>query len=129
MGYDITFHPITREELKEFVFDVIMDPGLANKRAALISNNTAMQESIRNIYGKMSGFRQMVLNGNYPFPATYSYATAAIAGFLHPYWYARGSCITFICVEERTTGKALKSQSFSDLLASCHRLSPAYSKA
>lgn len=130
MGFDITFHPVTREELKTFVFDVIEKPSLAEERALMISKDEDKQESIKNIYMRLEEFRDELLNGECGFGETYGFAVAAIAGYIHPYWYSRQGCISFICMEESENknmfNKLLNNskRTFNGLLESLVELSP-----
>ncbi|MEW9097060.1 MAG: hypothetical protein AB2417_18440 [Clostridiaceae bacterium] len=130
MGFDITFHPITREELKTFVFDVIEKPSLAVERALMISKDENKQEDIKNIYMKLEEFRDELLNGECEFGEAYGFAAAAIAGYIHPYWYSRQGCISFICMEEsknqKISNKPLddSEKTFNGLLESLVELSP-----
>ncbi len=124
MGYDITYHPITRDELNRFIFDVIKNPGVANERAAHLSKNPDKRERIKTIYSKLPHLRNAVISGEYPFSGSYAYVIAGIAGYLHPYWYARGSCISFISEKDQGTGTLFKKYAFKGMLESLVSVAP-----
>jgi len=96
MGYDVTFHPVSRNQLKHFVFDVFNDASVAESRAAELSNDPEAQEQIVGLYGQFPEWEE---DDEAPFEATFAVAAAAIAGWLHPYWYARGQALSFMAFE------------------------------
>ena len=50
MGYDITFHSITNEELDTFFFEVIAFPKLAKKRAAALTNDKENRSPVQSAW-------------------------------------------------------------------------------
>lgn len=96
MGYDITFHPISKMELKKYFFDVIEDPKLAAKRAVEISKDKNMQELALKIYGLLGDWKKGLAAGEFTFSNSFAYGAAIIAGILHPYWYSRDRCVSFL---------------------------------
>jgi hypothetical protein len=101
MGYDITFHPFSVDELKYYVFDVAKDPGIAVKRVTEITSNPQKQEIImEDIYSRFESFFTGVLRNEEKYAKTFAFAAAAIAGYLHPFWYSRGCSISFLVSEE-----------------------------
>ncbi len=50
MGYDVTFHPISRNELQRFFLDVLDSPDLAEARAAEISDAPDKRFALKRIY-------------------------------------------------------------------------------
>lgn len=99
MGLDISFHPIAPEELDSFVFAVLADPNLAPAKAREITDTPAKQEQIEALYQDLLAVYGDVQAGRDEFP-TLSLGIAGIAGYLHPYWYARGACIGFLGDED-----------------------------
>lgn len=89
MGYDITFHPISRSELQTFIFDVIDQPELANARVVMLTNNATDQRAVADIYARFAAWKQEVKAKRKEF-------AAALAGYLHPYWYARNASLSFL---------------------------------
>ena len=96
MGFDISFHPVDPKQLQTFVFDIYSDPSLAETRISYISANSDDQDFLRtHIYGVLPRFRQQLEAGS-GFDDSIAFLTAAIAGYLHPYWYSRGGCLSFL---------------------------------
>jgi hypothetical protein len=104
MGFDITFHPVSRDDLQRFVFDVFNEPSLAESRATELSADPNAQSQILELYGQ---FPQWAADGEAPFEATFAVACAAVAGWRHPYWYARGQALSFLATEEEAIGALL----------------------
>jgi len=119
MGYDITFHPIKKEELNRFVFDVIKDGTLAESRAVEITKNADKQKEIIEIYKRFPGFIKDIQAEEADFENTIGFASAAIAGYLHPYWYSRDLSISFSMEEKHKTAKEFLG--FLESLASLDR--------
>ena len=98
MGYDVTFHPVSAAELQRFVFDLVDKPALAKARVAEISSVARKRKDLIDISGHLSAFAAQAAADRHAFGNTIAFAAAAVAGFLHPYWYARGAALTFLCV-------------------------------
>jgi hypothetical protein len=81
MGYDVTFHPISAQELDRYVLDVIRDPRLAADRAETISINPAVGKYVAEDYAVYPKW----LGSGHTVSETIGYSAASIAGFLHPY--------------------------------------------
>ena len=104
MGYDVTFHPVSQADLQHFVFDVVNTPPLAKKRAQEISRDKAKQRFLmEGIFGRLPQFMLELTLGppsedDLPlsFGESIAFAAAAVAGHLHPYWYARGAALSFL---------------------------------
>lgn len=116
VGFDVTFHPIGKDELKEFVFDIIENPQLAKERAAKVTRNREKQEDLLSLYEYFAEWKEQVQSGEELFSRTFAFAAAVVAGYLHPYWYARDGSVTFLCEGQ---------QSFCAFLESLYDLSPA----
>ena len=91
MGYDITFHPVAIADLERLVFDVVRTPALAAARAKEASKKKA--KAVTRIYGYFPGWLD---DDEAAVNATFAVAAAAVAGFRHPYWYARGAALSFL---------------------------------
>lgn len=121
MGFDVTFHPVDKQDLKHFLFDVVEDNSLADSRAAELATDEEKRKMVMLIYSQFpewlrdmetfddSLFRTRETMGwkiraalhryprrYYEIGPTFAYAAAAIAGFRHPYWYSRGSALSFL---------------------------------
>lgn len=92
MGFDVTFHPIRQDELQRFIFDVIADGSLANERATELTKVSKERNAVLKLY---RAFPQWV-SERVPVGTSFAFAAAIIAGFLHPYWYARDMALTIL---------------------------------
>lgn len=99
MSLDVTFHPIREDELAQFVAEVILDPAQVPSRVTQAVEMPEKQEALANIYETLIGLGQAALAGREPMAAV-SLGAAAVAGFLHPYWYARGAGIAHLAEED-----------------------------
>ncbi len=97
MGHDITFHPVSRAELKHWFFSVVERPALAEQRIEQIIDKPNEREWVAGIYGRFAGWFD---DPTHPFESTFAFAAAALAGYLHPYWYARGQALSFAMEED-----------------------------
>lgn len=109
MGYDITFHPISKAELKEYLVDVVENPRQAEEKAKKISKNPKKSERIISHYQELLKQIERLKMGQGSFSSSVAFIAAAIAGFLHPYWYARGSCLSFLADKDKKFADFLKS--------------------
>lgn len=115
MSHDITFHPIAADELQRFVFEVLLDPGIAESRAAEVTEDPEKRRALIELYEQLHGVEQDVILGKEPF-ATLSLGIAGVAGFLHPYWYVRGAAVSFLA--------ELDEEGFGPFLVSLRTLTP-----
>jgi hypothetical protein len=92
VGFDVTFHPVSADELRRFLFDVIADGSLAAERAGELAEDAKHRNLLLKLYGSFPEW----LAEPAPVPNTFAFAAAIIAGFLHPYWYARGTALTLL---------------------------------
>lgn len=93
MGFDITFHPVSAEELQYFFFDVVENPRLAEQRANELTT-ADKRHAVFNIYSLIPGWlEEFDRDEDKDFAHTFAYAAAILAGFRHPYWYARNTNI------------------------------------
>lgn len=93
MGFDITFHPVGLNELRRWLFDVVNDPSLADRRARDISPDEERQAKVLHLYSQFPAWRS---DRQITFAGSFGFSAAIIAGYLHPYWYARGQCLSFL---------------------------------
>lgn len=97
MGYEATYHPIAASELQYYVFDVIDNFALAPVRAREISAETEDIKRLLSTYVRMQEWMESFHRGEpVNFSSTFGYATCSLAGYLHPYWYAGGSVLSFL---------------------------------
>lgn len=126
MGFDITYHPISKEEIKKYCLNVVIDPGLAEETKNLLTKKQEEREQILDpIFKEMQKAKTSIMetlkrvqnreeidDENKKLSYQYGripYCCAAIAGFLHPYFYARGACLAFLCEKEEYFTKYLES--------------------
>ncbi|MCG7547386.1 hypothetical protein [Pseudoalteromonas sp. Of7M-16] len=120
MSYDVTFHCISKKEIQRYVFDILEHPGMLQSRAAEVSSDSEVQEQFLELFNEF--IIPWYMNESTPsgdpitaenFAAYFSFAIASVAGFLHPYWYARNSAICFLA--EKIPSIHTLFQSFSAL--------------
>ncbi len=102
MGYDVTYHSISNQELEYYVFDVLRTPELAQSRAEEITEDPVRQEELCTLYSNalLFWYQNNRDSDDNPidhtnFNATYNLGVAALSGYLHPYWYSRDGALTF----------------------------------
>lgn len=97
MGYDVTFHPVGIGELQYYVFDVMNDPALAAQRAAELGSQPERHRMAVEAYRVLERYGDWSQwSGEIHFASVVAYHAAAIAGFLHPFWYSRNGSIALI---------------------------------
>lgn len=102
MGYDISFHSISKSELKKFFFDVITDPSCAEDRSRSIPASEKKQKALlENLYrSNLIPWSELIKQGKKEtigeISPNFSMAAAAISGYLHPYHYSRNFSLSLI---------------------------------
>jgi hypothetical protein len=100
MGYDVSYHPITAAEMKEWYFDLDRAKILNKDYAAV--DKIAARYKLEEFYEKKYRFTLDVAAGTKPessFDTTHGYYIAVIQGFFRRYFYTRGSAISFLINE------------------------------
>jgi hypothetical protein len=107
MGFDVTFHPVSVSDLQRFVFDVADKGALAGARAREITKDARKQRDIADgVLARLPVFvKDVKADGG--FANTVAFAAAAVAGYLHPYWYARGSALSFLAEKQPEVAKMI----------------------
>jgi len=97
MGFDITFHPIGLEDAQYFVFDVLDEPRLVHERLAALTRVPEKRSLAKSAYETLLQWRNPRdwAEQGPNFGSTVAFVTAAIAGFLCPYWYSRSGAVSF----------------------------------
>lgn len=106
MGYNVTFHPISRRELQRYVLEVIREPELIDERAAEITDAPDKRFQLRQIFEAMCNTVSQRMDDVAPHPsrlAAFQFWAAQVAGYLHPYWYARNAAMGFLTDERVRT--------------------------
>ena len=101
MGYDVTFHPVSFDDLRRYLFDVLERPALAAERAAEISADSEKRRAIEGVYEQLADWSGQLASGQtLALNETFAFAAAQIAGFLYPFWYARNAAISMLDDEQ-----------------------------
>lgn len=118
MGFDITFHTITRAELHRFILDPIASPDLGFARLKELTQRPDHLQLLRSVYQDFIEWR-LAADEPCEVASTFAFSTALIAGFLHPYWYARNQALSLLPVDIAkvfTPLRAMADDRFSRLL-------------
>jgi uncharacterized protein (UPF0297 family) len=100
MGYDVTFHPFKISEYKFYVEEVVENPKTYRDKIKTIHTDNEVRELLsQNIYSRISQFKNDVLNDELEYENSIGLASAAILGYLHPYWYSRGGMLSTLLDE------------------------------
>lgn len=91
MGWDISYHPFKPEELANIYFAGVDDPNIAGR---LILEFGMPEFHIDNLQSAFLHARKF--GPTVPFNAGHGYMAAIVAGHLRPYWYVRGSALSFL---------------------------------
>lgn len=113
MGFDVTFHPFRREEFKTYVEAIVKNPTVYQKQVESLHPEGEERQFINEtLYGHFAGSIPKILNNEALFDKTIGFSAAAIFGYLHPYWYARGGLLS----------KLLANSTFGELASSWNAL-------
>ncbi len=91
MGWDVSYHPISEEQIVERYFNVLNDKALIT--------DLAITYNIKEFYAKK--YEELidialVTTSEDVFDKTHGYYIAAVQGFFEKYFYVRGSAISFL---------------------------------
>jgi hypothetical protein len=103
MGYDVTYHPISEKEIKEWYFDVLDD----TKKADTLSKKYNIDEFYINKYKDAikAGLQVDTMD---TFDKTHGFYIAVIQGFFRKFFYTRGSSFSFLIDENNYFEKYTK---------------------
>lgn len=102
MGYDVTFHAISPVELENYVFDVIRHSDHAQDRSQQITPDPVKQEFIlQHVYSDHLNKWTARVQSDDDFKlreisSSYAVVAAMLAGYLHPFHYARNFSLSLI---------------------------------
>jgi hypothetical protein len=103
MGFDVSYHPISAQEMHEWYFDRLPEIRKNKKSKA---KNIARESGMEAFYVKryIELLRQAVaqFSGSGLFESTHGFALAAIQGLFRQYYYTRGSSLTDLAEEDDT---------------------------
>lgn len=94
MGFDVSFHVVTLEELENFVFAPLANPQEIPRCISILSRG-ADSRLLENLYGNFQEWKNGPLSAS-EMPWTLRFAASIISGYLHPYWYARNQAISLL---------------------------------
>lgn len=95
MGLDITLHAISRENINDFLIDVLERRTSPEKVAKKITSDTDQQNHIIGLYDQLIDFTSSPqIEPHTNISNNIAYVFAAISGYIHPYWYSRNEFIT-----------------------------------
>ena len=120
MGYDVTFHPVRPAHLARYLAEPLENPDLVEERAWELTRDAAHHDSLcRSVYGRLPAL-QALRTGTADFGATLGFASAIVAGYLHPYWFLRGGALSFWAMDEPACAALLSSlpqavEAFADM--------------
>ena len=105
MGYDVSFHPISPEEMREWYFTPLtwIQQGQEEKVLAL-----AAQYGIEDFYAEKYLDTLRVgaeTESNELFDKSHGFYIAVIQGFFRDYYYTRGSAFSFLAEEKPEYGR------------------------
>jgi hypothetical protein len=103
MGYDVSYHPISEQEIQEWYFDA-----LGNDEKV---NTLVQQHDIKDVYADK--YREVLRVGRKTKPSddfdkTHAYFTAVVQGFFRTYFYIRGGAFSFLLEENPNYKKYTK---------------------
>jgi len=105
MGYDITLHPFSRKEFKYFIEEVVEKPETIDSRVAAIHNKETERAFIVDaIYSNIPAFKIDIDKNGVEVEKTTGMLSAAIMGYLHPYWYLRNGLLADLLDHELFSG-------------------------
>lgn len=91
MGWDISYHPIAPDEIASVYFAGLDDSDRVDRLIAAYGIGADDAGRLRRIFE-----RARELDPHDPFPQTHGFFLAIVAGFLRPFWYVRGSALSFL---------------------------------
>jgi len=91
MGWDISYHPISKEQIIERYFNVLNDKSLITE----LSNKHQIKDFYAKKYEELIDIA-LVTTPEDIFDKTHGYYIAVVQGFFEKYFYVRGSAISFL---------------------------------
>ncbi len=102
MGYDVSYHPITEDQIHEFYFNVLEDISLADNLKVRVPNDQLKDESQREDFEQfyLDKYKETIRTSQEmdydDFGTTHAFNIAVVQGFFEEFFYTRGSAISFI---------------------------------
>lgn len=95
MGFDISYHPISTEEVQNWYFNVLENPSLAEKLGEEYEIDPFYIDKYKEVIDVA-----LKTTTDDPFDTTHGYYIAVIQGLFRKYFYTRGSGFSFL-IEEK----------------------------
>jgi hypothetical protein len=95
MGYDVSFHPISKLEIQTWYFDALKD----DSKIDLLASEYGIEDFYKDKYRNTVQIGRDTADSE-SFDKTHSYYTAVVQGFFRTFYYARGSALSFL-IEEK----------------------------
>ncbi len=95
--FDITFHPVAVADLQRYCFDFAADQADIHRRLEEIGRTPDKRRSLWDSLIRLPDRLERVRRGEKAFGQMVGFMAAVVAGYIHPYWYARGSDERFLC--------------------------------
>ncbi|MDR3164776.1 MAG: hypothetical protein LBU13_04290 [Synergistaceae bacterium] len=91
MGYDVSFHPISKLEIQTWYFDMMKD----DTKIDALASEYGIEGFYKEKYRDTVRIGQETANSE-NFDKTHSYYIATVQGFFRAFYYARGSAFSFL---------------------------------
>jgi hypothetical protein len=96
MGWDVTYHPIGRDDIKNIYFKTLAEPSYARKVATDFGLSDEDYDRMCHMFDIGRSFDKAE-----QFNKTHAFCIAIIAGFLRNYHYIRGGAFSFLASEDK----------------------------
>ena len=97
MLIEVTYHPISKSDLKYFVLDVLEKPELTASRIRELTDDARAQQQLEDVYRATIGWAKQLRAGEKQRASeTLAFPAVVILGFRHPFWHAAQSSISAI---------------------------------
>lgn len=90
MGFDVSYHPISEDEVQHWYFDVLEDQNIISNLAEKFDIHPFYQERYKEFIQKVKN------EHNHIFEKHHGFNIAIVQGFVRKYFYTRGSAFSFI---------------------------------
>ena len=101
MGYDISYHPISKAQMHKWYFDVLDDSSLLDKLETRVPSNQLKSESQRAEFEEyyLNKYKDVIKVSKTmkdSFSKTHAYIIAVVQGFFEEFFYTRGAALSFV---------------------------------
>jgi hypothetical protein len=109
MGFDVSFHPLSPSAVACYVLEPLADPALREERLQQLTIHRPHRDALaHSVFDRLPALDE-VRERRRAFNTTIGFATAIVAGYLHPYWCVRGAALTFWVGRDRHVEPLLSS--------------------